>query len=570
MNAVDQWLSSDVLATPETEAGLRRRERVGGGAVLVAIALYVLVALHLTRGTVQTFDSMTWMTDASSGAGLSDLFSPHNGHLIFVTRALYATSLWIFGDSPLPPQLMLIVAVAATSWLMFRLLLKRVDPLIAGAASIVVLFLGTSSVVLDPTVAVFAQTTAFGFGALLTLEWSTRRGDAVACALLVLGVLAFSAGLAFVVGAAVLIAFGSDRVQRAWVPIVPLVVYGVWFLAAGDLDDGGGSSSLAAANILLIPQFDFDSLASGLAAVTGLGGDLTGPRELGMVAIGWGRVFAVGFLVLLLIRFRERIPPRAAALIAIAMTYWTMQALAADEFRTPQLDRYVFVSAAVCILLAAELPPSRRLAHGAVLAAVAVATFSFVSNLSALRSQGVTLRVQSQIAKADLGTVEIAGDAVRAEVPVSAGLLEPVSSGTYLAMTDEHGDLGYSAAELSAAGPGVRTEADENLVRILGIAPVSAPRGGARSGQTGECSEVDSMYGVVVSELPAGGAVIKGAAGADLHLRRFGDTYLAPMQLPEAGAALITIPDDSSTQPWSTQIETGGSVRICALNPTGS
>ena len=534
-------------------------QRLTAPLLIAAAAVYAITVLYLTRGAVPTFDSMAWLTHATSGFAPADLVEPHNGHLIAVTRLLYAGTLRVFGTEPVIFELALIAAVVGTAIVLFLLLRKRLAAPFAAAAAVLTMFLGTTSVVIEPTVAVFAQSTAFGLGALLALERDDRLGDGLASALLVAGVLAFTIGLAFVVGAGLMIV-GAGWRRRAWIVIVPTLIYAAWFAWAGDLS--GASGSLAISNGLDIPAFSADALASGLAAVSGLGGDLSATgAPPGLIAIGWGRVLVVALVAALLLRARSgELSRRSVALIGVAVATWSMEALATG-IRSPQLERYAFPTAVIGILLAADLLPPFALNRRTMLAALLVFGFALLPNLYQLRAKGSAIREMSALAKADLGTIELERDRVDPAAGASDGLLLPVSAGDYLRLGDEYGFVGSSPDELEAASEQVRTEADRNLVRILGIAAVPMP-----SIAAGGCAAAAVSGGSI--ELPSGGAVVRSGSDAEIRLRRFGDAFLDPMRVIGGVPTTLSIPTDSTATPWIVSVSGPARVRICALQAT--
>ncbi len=80
------------------------------------------------------------------------------------------------------------------------------------AATLVLLFLGSAwEVTATPYGSVILLPVAFGLAALVCLQRFPRRGDLLACLLLIAAVSSHSDGLAFVAGATVLLALQSGR-----------------------------------------------------------------------------------------------------------------------------------------------------------------------------------------------------------------------------------------------------------------------------------------------------------------------------------------------------------------------
>ena len=77
-----------------------------------------------------------------------------------------------------------------------------------------------------------------GLAAFLALDQRSRRGDVLACILLIAAILSFSVGVAFAIGAGAWI-LAERGGRRIWVAVLPLVLYGAWWLWA--LKFRGGS-----------------------------------------------------------------------------------------------------------------------------------------------------------------------------------------------------------------------------------------------------------------------------------------------------------------------------------------
>jgi hypothetical protein len=539
--------------------GERRRERVALAFVAAAALAYAVLALYLTRDSVPTLDSLSWLTDAVAAPTPGELAAPHNGHLIALTRGLYSLVLRVFGAEPVAIEMIGIVSVAATACLAFVLLRRRIDVLPAAAGSCLILFLGCSPVLLDPTVAVFAQSTALGLGAIVALERRTLSGDVAACLLLLVGVAAFTVGLAFIAGCAVLVAV-RRTLRDAWIVVVPVAAYVAWWAWAQP--SGDGTVEASAANLLLIPSFVADSLAAGLAALAGLGLDLNATAGPGEIAVGWGRIMAIAFLLLLAYRARrgELTQPLVVYLVT-ALAYWTMGALVSDdEGRGPLIDRYAFPSAVLCLLMVGELIRPVRVSRRVIVGTLLVLAVALPPNLAQLRFEGQEIRARSEIAKADLGVAELARADIDPGLRVSAGLVAPVTAGEYLSMAAEYGTLGFSPDELPVQSPPIRHQADESLVRALALAPAPTEqrlRGCARLPVEGD--EI---------ELPPGGAALSLPRGGELWLRRFGDEFVAPLPLPP-GAAALEIPTDALADPWLASVSTTGAAEVCPLAESG-
>ncbi len=150
----------------------------------------------------------------------------------------------------------------------------------------------------------FTASIALGIGALLALDTGDRRGDAMACALLVLG-LAFSEFSAmFAVGIAVAMLVFDQGLRRAWVWAVPLLLYGVWWLSYYE-------PVAAGQDLIKVPKFAADMAASAAGSLFGAGLQRGRVILLAIIAVvGWR-----------LVRRRALSPPLLALLVTV-IAFW--------------------------------------------------------------------------------------------------------------------------------------------------------------------------------------------------------------------------------------------------------
>lgn len=371
------------------------------------------------------------------------------------------------------------------------MLRRRLGPVVALAPTLLILFLGSTPVLLAPYTWVFAQSTAAGLAALIALERRDRVGDAAACALLLLSVASFTLGIPFLVGVAILIALDPERFRRAWVVLVPVALYGAWFVWALKFDQASGSLW----NVLSIPAFAADSLAAALGAMAGLGRDV-GDR---LIDLSWGRILVPVVVALLVVRgLRVALTATALALIGILATFWIAGAL--DGQRLPEIDRFVYPAAVVGVLLAAEMFKDVRITGAGVVAVFAVLLLALPGNLLRLRETGAQLRLYSDVSRAQLAIVELQRDRVAPEFVVDLEADIPTVAGEYLEIVDRFGSTAHPIEEVASRTAYVRAQADLTLARIL--EPVLEPAGGER---TRNCTVVPAAGGAAELRLPTGG-----------------------------------------------------------------
>lgn len=536
------------------------RLRVAWILLAVAIAIYAAFVLWITRDSIPQIDGIDWFADALGGFDPTSLASPHNGHPLIPTRFLHAFTLEVFGPEQFVIQLFTVAAVAASSLVLFLLLRKRLDPLIAVAPPILVLFLGTTTTPVDPNISAFAQSAALGLGALLALEREDRRGDLIAFVLLAVGVLTFSLGLPFALGAGVLILLQPDWRRRVWIVVVPAIIFAAWFLWARRFGEG---TDAQLENLILAPSYAFDNLAAAFAALSGLDREYVDPNGYGLIDLGWGRILAAGFLALVALAVaRGRFTARALACSAILVAYWTLGALAQGEDRFPQSVRYVWVTAVLVAVVGYEVTAGWPVTRRVSIAVLAVLVLSLPINVDRMRYTGAILRQVSLEEAAEFTAIELQRDNVRPGLRTSTDGVALIGADTYLELADEHGSLATPVEELPVQSGAARARADATLGGILlpQAVEVAAP-------PAGNCERVAVAEGALLeAELPPGGGVLRADVGGPVTLRRFGDAPTVDAGAVEARRyAEILLPADESPQPWLATVEGAIRLEVCDL-----
>jgi hypothetical protein len=228
----------DAFATAAPPSASETRAAARVLALVIGLAAVVLVFENRN----QWFGGDEWLilTDRglTKGPGHLGLFEPHFEHWVTVPvlafRALYA----VFGlHSYWPYVAMVIVAHLVLVALLWQVMVRaRVDVWVATASCAVFAVLGTGFENLTSAWQItLVAPLALGFTALLLVPeagtFSAR--DAVASALLIVGVMCSGVGLPMVVAAAiVLLVRRGFRVAAAAVA-APAVVYAVWYATYG-------------------------------------------------------------------------------------------------------------------------------------------------------------------------------------------------------------------------------------------------------------------------------------------------------------------------------------------------
>ena len=141
-----------------------------------------------------------------------------------------------------------------------------------------------------------------------------------------------------------------------WVPIVPVVLYGLWYLGWGHT----GATQFTFENLATAPAFVLDGFSASLASLLGFATPEDGGLE-------WGRALFAVLVVLAAARLLAlgRVPKGVWVALAIGVVFWVMIALNASYFRSAETSRYQFLGAVFVLMFAAEVWPRHPSgAHG--------------------------------------------------------------------------------------------------------------------------------------------------------------------------------------------------------------
>jgi hypothetical protein len=413
-----------------------------------------------------------------------------------------------------------------------------------------------------------------GLGAMLALERDTTAAYVLACGLLCLGIAIFGLAVAFVVGAFVWVATRPrpDRWRLAWIFLIPLVLYGAWWLWRVP---GSGEHQVEAQSILLIPIYIVNSFSTTLASLAGstynFGGHV-GFNEPPTPDTQWGPVLAVLALAGLGLRLlRGGIPRWFWVTVSVLLAYWAAGALVVGDppnFRYPGVSRYLFPSAVLLMFAFAWAADGWRPSRTTLLASCALAGVALFGNMALLNQGSTYLNAYSQSTRAQLAALDLARGTVddgfipAYDTPDVTTIQMLVGAGGYLAGVERYGSPAYSIDELLATDPEVRTGADTVLVAAdklaLDPAASTAATGACETTEAGPLSDL---------ELPEGGAAISAERGGKVALTRFGPTPIEVGTLSPSQPATLAIPTDEAAEvPWHLHVDGAGPVRVCALS----
>lgn len=546
----------------------QRRNATAGVLAGVLMAAAVLL-LYLGRHFTFIQDSWYFLLDRP-GVNADAFLKPHNEHIVVIPVAISKLLIAVFGmTSALPERIVLTAMLLATAVLVFVYVRRRIGPWPAVIAATLLLFLGPSwSVLLWPFEIVIVGSVLTGVAMLLALEREDRAGDAWACLLAVLSVGFSSLGVPFAIaaGADVLVNRRRRGLRRAWIALVPLALYGLWYLGWGHQ----APHHLTLDNVLSSPAYLLNGFASSLDSLLGLStidvNDIGQPewgRPLLLAAVAlvaWGQTRKRGF------------SPRLWPVTAAAVSYWLLAGFNTIPGRPAVAGRYGYAGAAFVLLIAADLLKGVRFGRNALLVGAAVTTLAVASNLVFFREGRNFLEEISVLTRAETGALDISHRTVSPAfslTPEVAGTatLEAISAGSYLEATREHGSPGYSPRELAAAPESARRQADIVLSQAL---PLSTDvRRGAFRADAGRGCTVVAGGGRAVGDVAIGPGLTKievaPGPAAEVSLRRFatGEFPVRTAGAPGGAVTLLRVPRDASSRPWHLHVEAGQTARVC-------
>ncbi len=496
-------------------------------------------------------DRREWTADA--------LLIPHNEHLSLIPIVVYKLLLTTFGlESQQPFQVVLAAVVIVDAVLVFVWVRRRVGDWLALAATAPLLLLGSSAFnFLWSFQITLMGSMAFGLGALLALDRDDRRGDRLACALLVASIATHSPGLAFTVGVAAGVLRRPDRWQRAYIFVIPIVLYVAWRWGWGfDPKD-----ELTLGQILHSPIFVLNGFASSISSLLGLVVNFDGfPID----PLRWGRpllVVAIALVAWRLWRLRA-VSASLATVLGTGIAFWAMTAVAGGVGRTPTNGRYQYLGAVFAILIAAELWRGSRPGRAGIAVALAISGLALVGNVRAFDEPHNFLEVNADITRTRLAAAEVAGPAAD---PAAEPILG-VTLGPYLEAVEEYGSPALDTETLAAEEEPVKNTVDSTFAELYGLRATEAGRPATRG-----CVVVPPGAPSTVELVPGGAVVVAPRALTALALRRYSAVSF-PIDLGEivAGSpAEIRIPADGSDVPWTLAVTSEAPARACSTGADG-
>jgi hypothetical protein len=556
----------------------------------VAMAVTGAFVLWETRGTYFWVDEWIWIVERGDFSAAVFL-EPHNQHLSLVPLAIYRVLFETVGlDHYWPYRVVLVIGHLSCALLLFIYTRSRVGPVLGVAAAVAILFLGPAwQDILWPFQVAWLISMAAGVGALLALDRREPRADFVAAALLAVSLASSGVGAAFVVAAAVEVAFGRRRWRDGLIVAAPLALYALWWLV---YQTPGPTKHLELTDV---PLYVVRSACASLLSLFGLFRPDAPFLRQPHVSLAAGLAVllpALGLAAWRLHRVR-RVPVRLVALLAGVIAFWMLTAIQRGVLSPPGTSRYVYVGSLFLLLTAVELAHGtaiRRPVAGA-LAIIAVAAATY--NVPLLREAATGLREQGDGTRVALGVLEIARPNVRPREVLTILPGHPLvvmTAGQYFAAERMWGAAtAATPSQIAEMSLPSRQTADQELARLdrPSVRPAAArrPRGalppvdaatGGRVERAGACVAFpppDSgslpRSAAVDLTLPRAGLLIRAEGGpATLSVRRFGDFFQrGPLATVASGSAVhVRIRPDRAPQPWHVRVRARKAATVCSAS----
>ena len=556
------------------------QRRLGLALMVLASLAAAALILWLERGTTYMSDEWAWIGYASN-ASVLDTLRPINGHLSVIPLLISKLSLSFWGTDLLPLKIIEIAGVLGSGGVVYAFARPRVGPLVALAPAMVPMFLGTcAAILLQPLIGLqVIYSIAFGVAALVAVERGSRAGDVAACVLIALSLCSFSIGIAFLAGLAVAVLLSPNRARRAFVFVVPLVLYGAWRIWGQKYGTPNGPEL---ANVPAVPFYYIDSIASVTTALFGRSIWLGPGPGTSLFVQGFTLEQGSAFLVIaavevivifILARHLARtwpLPPMFWATLAVVLALWTIQGLVLTDGRTPGQPRYIYPGAVAVALFAVEAARRVRLTRLAVGVVLGLTVVGIAGNLPRFKEGREAITYHAPRNLSYVGLMDLAGadadplyyPAADAPVASPAGALS-VSVQGYQELSDRYGGFGYSPAQILEQNDEIRHGSDEVLIGMLRLDLSPADRT-ARN-----CTQVNASGAGV--ELPPGGAILRAAETTPVSLRRFSPSQGVEMGQLEAGKpTLLRIPPDDANLPWALMTPGPVPLSVCPVVAPGA
>jgi len=514
---------------------------------LLAVAVAASGVLLLSFDARLSFIGDEWeLLIGRSGGGVGVLLEPFNENPIIGLAVVYKLLLAVFGmSSALPFYCVSIVLFLISAVLLDLYLVPRVGAWPAALSAVLVLFLGAAYEDIFWAFQMgFFGSVAAGLGALIALD---RRGlvrNRLACCLLIVSLAFSSVGIAFVAAALVDLALDrGNRTSRAYVAVVPVIVYGVWWLVWGKV----AGNQIGLDTVLRVPGYVFDAATAGMVSLLGREA-VTADGRPPMI----GEVLLIVLIIVAgvhLIR-RRHVPRSIAVAFVLALSFWVLIGLdRTGGGRFALNSRYQYPSAVFILTLTAELLRGLRIPRMVTVAFAVIAAGAVVGGISTLQRHFPQWESRSDRTRLTLTALELGRPSVRASYLISFPPSISFRAGTYFKGSTGVGSPAFDEGQLLARSADDRRHVDEILAAALDIKLTPA----VPIGKPQRCRTLSDGPASGSAEIPAGILTLQnpGPRPTRVRLGRFATGLSVPLDRIPAGATrILAVPSDSSNRRW--------------------
>jgi hypothetical protein len=512
------------------------------------MAIAAIVVMHAGRSTTFFFDDWNFVTQRIDWRPYTLLY-PHNEHLSLLPVLVYKVLFETVGLDSYGVFRAVSVCLNLTCGLLFFLYLRRRLgdwPALALAACLMLMGAAAYDLVWPFQIG-YLGSLATGLGALLALDRQTRRGDLVACGLVIASLSSSSVGLPVLAAVAVDVLIRPGRARRWWIFVVPAALYGLWYLKYGV-----GTADLG--NIPRIPGEIWGGLTASLTALTGLSGEYGGTLALALIAA-----------VIIELSRTDGFNVRLAATLMLPLTFWALAAIARGGL-PPSEARYLYPTGLFVGLVAADalwrFRPSGRVA----LAVTVVLGLGALGSASSINTFGDNWRANAVKTKASLTAVDILGPTLVGPDVLPDPSQPQLYYGRYRSAVEAYGFTtpAWSPEELAGRPEAERAKVDEALIRLAAPTAIKSARP-----RTGTCRSYAGGRKDAFTRLAAGQFYLQAAsAPVEMRFRRFGPGFPADPQanLQSGGHAVVAFPHDLSRATWRAATRSTAPYVVCATS----
>lgn len=474
-------MAVDVPAHPGTRGTVWQRTPLPAPDIALGLVLIVGTVINLIKTRGFSFFGDDWDFVAQRhGLSLDTLLLPHNPHLSLVPVVIYKVLLNVFGGSSfLPFRLLDVFDLLLLAGVVAFVGRRRWGPWLGLIPAVLLVTLGQAGTsTLWSFQCGYAIATGAGVIALLGAARRDRTGDRLACGFLIVSLASGSQGIGFLAGAAVMLVLAPGWRRRAWVVLVPAILYGLWYVKYGH---SASETELSLWTGSL--QFGVQELGATFGPLLGLSS--VTPESL-LLDTTYGLPVAVGSLVALAYAYLWR-GWRPGALFWGVSVCIVVLFFATATSNTPQVprfaqdSRYLASNAAlvlIALLLALPRPtlPTRAAGIGVSLVVLVIAA----TNINQFAPSRSLMLTSDQFSRAQLGAMLLMQDYLPPTFPpavtVDPSVLVHVTFENFIRAYRAYGLPVDTPAQIAAASEPIRATVDGELARgELVFAPTSTP-----------------------------------------------------------------------------------------------